>query len=143
MYTLRKIEVSDYNKQYLKLLENLSIVQSHLITYELFEDFVKKLNDNHLIYVIEYSEKVIATGTIFIEHKLIHGLGKVGHIEDIVVDPEYGGNNFGKLIVTSLVEYAKEKNCYKVILDCNDKVCNFYKKCEFKTCGQQMSLYFE
>jgi glucosamine-phosphate N-acetyltransferase len=142
MHTLRKLETNDYNKGYLELLENLTTVNKHLIKSDTFDIFVKGLHRDHMVYVIEHMDKIIATGTILIEQKVIHGFGKVGHIEDIVVDPLYKGKQLGKLIVNSLTEYAKEQKCYKVILDCSDDVIGFYDKCGFKRKGSQMSLYF-
>jgi glucosamine-phosphate N-acetyltransferase len=141
MYSLRKLETCDYNKGYLKLLETLTVVNSDIITLNLFDEFVKKLHLNHVVYVIEHMNQIIATGTILIEHKLIHGCGKVGHIEDIVVSPEYKGKKLGSLIIKFLIKYAKDLDCYKVILDCKDDIIQFYDKCGFERKGSQMSLY--
>lgn len=143
MHSLRELESEDYNKGYLELLETLTTVDKNHITYEIFDNFVKKLNNDHLVYVIEHMGKIIATGTILIEHKLIHSCKNVGHIEDIVVLPSYKGKQLGSFIVKSLVEYAKNENCYKVILDCDDKIIQFYDKCGFVRKGSQMSLYFD
>lgn len=142
MYSLRKLESSDYNKGYLELLETLTTVNVELITSEKFDSFIKSLNENHVVYVLENMETIIGSGTILIENKIIHNCGKVGHIEDIVIHPSYKGKQLGKLIVDSLVEYAQHKGCYKVILDCDDSLQPFYEKCSFKRKGCQMSLYF-
>lgn len=143
MYTLRKLEKNDYFKEYLQLLEFLTTVNANKITKDLFDKFVDGLNDNHIVYVVENNDTIIASGTLFIENKLIHCCGKVAHIEDIVVNPNYKGKHIGSLIVNSLVEYAKSKNCYKVILDCNENLEKFYQKCNFDKKGIQMALYFD
>lgn len=142
MHTLRKLETNDYNKGYLELLETLTIVEPELITLEIFNNFIKGLHKNHIIYVIEHMNQIIASGTLLIENKIIHGCSKVGHIEDIVVSPLYKGKQLGTLIINSLVEYAKDQNCYKVILDCEDNLIPFYDRCGFERKGSQMSLYF-
>ena len=67
-----------------------------------------------------------------IEQKFIHDGGLVGHIEDVVVRKDYEGKGIGIKLVTSLLERAKEKNCYKTILDCNDNVKQFYERIGFK-----------
>lgn len=143
MFSIRKIHKNDYGKKYLELLENLTTVNRENINSESFEYFVSILNKNHIINVIEHDNVIISTGTLFIENKIIHGFGKVGHIEDIVVDPTYNGKNLGRTIVNSLINYAKEEKCYKIILDCDDKVSKFYEKCGFIKKGNQMSLYFQ
>ena len=142
-YTIREIQRTDYDKGYINLLKQLTSVGS--IKYS---DFVKKVTDiinnvNHYIYVIEDNDKkeIIATGTIFIENKIIHNFGKVGHIEDIVVHRDYRGCNLGKIIVAKMVEIGKDKGCYKIILDCKETNIGFYEKCGFKKHQMQMASY--
>jgi len=136
------LQCNDYNKNYLDLLEQLTCVNKETIVYDKFCTFVNNLDANHVIYVIENDNKIVATGTIIIEQKLIHGLGLIGHIEDIVVDKQYNGKNLGRTIMNNLIEYAKIMNCYKVILDCNDYVTPFYEKCGFIKKGNCMAMYF-
>jgi len=142
MHKIRHLQSSDYDKGYFDLLETLTTVDQHLITFDMFDNFIKNLNENHIVHVIELDDLIIASGTLFIENKIIHGCGKVGHIEDIVVYPSYKGKQLGSLIVNSLVKYANDRQCYKVILDCDNKLINFYDKCGFELNGSQMSLYF-
>ena len=137
---LRKLEQTDYNKGYLDLLSVLTIIG------EISEsDFVKEYqtilsHQPYNIYVIEdtITQKIIATGTLLIEQKIIHSLGKVGHIEDIVVSKDYQGYSLGKRIMEVLVSLAKEYGCYKIILDCSDDVKGFYEKCGFVQKGIMM-----
>lgn len=141
-YTIRILKKDDYNKEYLNLLEQLTIVNKKDISYQNFCDFIDLLDNNHIIFVIEDNNKIIATTTLLIENKLIHGLGKVGHIEDVVVDKDYNGKNIGKYIVNHVVAYCEKEECYKVILDCNNDVKNFYEKCGFVCKGNMMAKYF-
>ncbi len=83
------------------------------------------MNKNHIILVYEENNKIFASGTLFIEQKLIRNCGLVGHIEDIVVDKELNGKGIGKKLVCSLSEYAKNNGCYKVILDCRNEIVPF------------------
>ena len=39
--------------------------------------------------------KVIGAGSVILERKFIHELGKVAHVEDIVVQSGYRGKNLG------------------------------------------------
>ncbi len=129
MYNISKLIKWDYYRGYLQLLEQLTITLSKDISYEKFCEQYDKLTSN--IYVIRDKNKIIATGTIFIENKFIHNLGCVGHIEDIVVDRAYRKKGIGKEIINALVNYAKKCGCYKVILNCAEKNIGFYKKCDF------------
>ena len=87
--------------------------------------------------------KIVASGTLLIENKIIHGISKVGHIEDIVVDSKSRGLGLGKKIVSYLTNLAKENNCYKVILNCKEENCGFYEKCGYVRKETEMVQYFE
>ncbi|KAI4341967.1 hypothetical protein MLD38_026634 [Melastoma candidum] len=104
----------------------------------------RSLGDDHVICVIEdvASRKIVATGSIFVERKFIRGCGKVGHIEDVVVDGSTRGLSLGKRVVSFLADHARSVGCYKVILDCSMDNRAFYEKCGFKQKEVQMVRYF-
>ena len=110
-----------------------------------FEDFVKqyiKFGYNTSIYVLEDEEKkrIIGYGAIYIDYKFYRNCKNVGHIEDIIIDEEYRGKGLSKLIITKLLECAKEKECYKIILNCKDEYVGYYQKMGFKLDGNTMIL---
>jgi glucosamine-phosphate N-acetyltransferase len=139
---IRNLEINDYDKNINNLLKQLcsknEIDKSNFIAY------IKKLdlNENKFTYVIEKNNKIIAIGTLLIEEKLIHSFGKVGHIEDIIVDIEYREQKLGSEIINFLKNKAKEIGCYKIILNCNTKYRFFYEKNGFTNNGLEMSIYF-
>ncbi|KAF3785819.1 hypothetical protein EJ110_NYTH26952 [Nymphaea thermarum] len=49
---------------------------------------IEALGDDHVICIVEDTEqgRLVATGSIFVERKFVRDCGKVGHIEDVVVD---------------------------------------------------------
>ena len=65
---------------------------------------------------MEIDNEIVATGTILIENKLIHGINKVAHIEDIVVDKKTRGMGLGKKLISFLLNIAENKKCYKIYL---------------------------
>ncbi len=85
---------------------------------------------------------IVASGTIIIEPKIIRGGKPVGHIEDIVTSSSYRGKGLGQDILELLIQEGREKNCYKIILDCLENLEAFYSKSGFEKKGIQMSLYF-
>ena len=91
-----------------------------------------KQNSNQKIQVAIDDKKIVGCITLLIEQKFIHDGGLVGHIEDVVVRKDYEGKGIGMKLVTSMLEYAKRKNCYKTILDCKDDVKQFYERIGFK-----------
>ena len=91
-----------------------------------------KQNPNQIIQVAIDDKKIVGCITLLIEQKFIHDGGLVGHFEDVVVRKDYEGKGIGIKHVTSMLEYAKRKNCYKTILDCKDDVKQFYERIGFK-----------
>ena len=144
-FQVRRLELSDQKKGFIELLQQLTVCDS--VTDKDFEDRFQELSslgDDHLIGVIEddQSGKIVATGSVFIEKKFIRNCGKVGHIEDVVVDSNARGMQLGKKIVGFLADHARSVGCYKVILDCSVENRTFYEKCGFKQKEIQMVKYF-
>ncbi len=134
---MRPVYTSDFDKDYIELLEQLTVVGE--VTREQFNEFVEKNGKN--IFVIEESNKIIATITLIIEEKLIHNCGKVLHIEDVVVDKLHRKNGTGNKLLEFAIQHAKDNNCYKIILDCSEDVKKFYESVGFSCKNLQMSYY--
>jgi len=131
--------------QYLLLLSELTV--TNYIETSLFVKNVERISEMGAIIVgvIDNSLKdieIVASGTIIIEPKIIREGRNVGHIEDIVVSKEMRGKGISQQILDILKLIAREKNCYKVILDCDENVKNVYIKNGFNIKGFQMSEYF-
>ena len=142
--TFRLIKENDYLKGCLKLYEQFYNIDPLKIDYYEFREYVEKQNSNNYnIFVCEINEKIIACASCFIENKLIHNFGKVAHIEDVVIDMNYRSLGIGKKIINHCVQHAKDKNCYKIILDCSNDLVNYYKKIGFESKGQFMAIYFK
>lgn len=142
-FITRPLEMSDIGESYCSLLGQLSKICAESMDESTTTSFVQSLHAGHNIMVIEHcsSNTIVATGTILIECKLIRGYGKVGHIEDIVVDDKYRGYGLGKEMIRVLTEYSIKEGCYKTILDCSDDNVGFYEKCGYERKGAQMSQY--
>lgn len=142
-FIIRKLNPDDFYKHYLELLNQLSNFNIETMKFEDFLHFVNQLDERNQIYVVENTDlkTLVATITILIENKIIHNMGKVCHIEDVVVDESMRGFGLGKIIVDYAVNYAIEIGCYKTILDCSNHNIVFYEKCGFKNKGAQMALY--
>ena len=129
---IREIEEDDLEKGFLESLDFLRKASN--IDKNMAKEILKKikLNPNHIIHVAIDDKKIVGSTTLFIEQKFIHDGGLVGHIEDVVVRKDCEGRGIGIKLVTSMLECAKEKNCYKTILDCKDDVKRFYERIGFK-----------
>ena len=68
----------------------------------------------YILVVLDESQKVVGTGGVVVERKFIHGLGLVGHIEDIAVAKDQQGKKLGLSIIQALDYVAGKVGCYKV-----------------------------
>ena len=148
LYPIRRLHKSDYNNGIIELLGQLTSISKDKISQDKFDEYVDNLlrNGNHFTIVVEDSKngsKIIGTATLLVEPKLIHDISKVGHIEDVVVDSNYRSHGIGKMMIDHLTNKGELMDCYKVILDCDEKNVGFYEKCGFKKKGVEMACYFE
>jgi len=131
-------------ESYFRLLRYLTVAPD--VPMELFIKTVLEIQergDIHVAYTVDDGKiHIHGTATLLYESKLIHGCKKVGHIEDVVVSPNYRDQGIAKHLITSLTQTASE-TCYKVILDCTEELVPFYEKCSFTRKGVQMSHYFK
>ena len=146
-FRIRRLSLSDVLEgNFLNVLAELTTVQtsqSPLSKETLTKKFESlDLSRHHIIVLVRSSDdRVVGAGTLLIEEKFIHGCGRVGHIEDIVVSKDARGGGFGRKLIDYLINVAQESNCYKVILDCDEQNVAFYEKCGMVKKGVQMALY--
>ncbi len=138
---IRKLDPSDYYKGYLDLLSQLSPTTNNISQQEFYQQF-SKLQDNTHIFIIEHNNKIVASSTLIIEYKFIHQLKNVGHIEDVIVDEQYRGKGLSQKLMDHMIEYCKDNECYKIILDCSEEYQKFYEKFGFNKKNIQMAMYF-
>ena len=135
-FIIRELKEDDFSNGFFETLSNLTDVGKIRNDLKLAKEILKRIgNDrNYRIIIAEdkQNRQVIGTATLLIEQKFIHNGGKVGHIEDVVTRKGYEGKGIGKKIIEELIKIATENECYKVILDCNEKVMEFYEKMGFR-----------
>lgn len=132
--TFRALTYSDY-AQYVSVINEFRKTEFTQQQFNEVLDYVKKTGD---IWVYLEEDKILATGTIFFEKKLIFNTCTLAHIEDVCVVSEKRGQGLGKRMAKYLFEQAKSHGCYKVTLDCNDHNVGFYESCGLGKRGNQM-----
>lgn len=93
-------------------------------------------SDNREIIIGEITDVnlgiiVVCTASIIYEQKVYHSLGIAAHVEDVVVDEKYRGLGIGKELIKFIIKSCETMGCYKIILNCKEKNCEFYSKCGF------------
>jgi len=113
-------------RQYLELLSMLTTVE--YLSDTVFFHRIKDISKMGKIYIgclgkLERNNfKIIASGTVIIEPKIIRSGKSAAHIEDIVVHEDYRGMGISQKILNLLKKEAEENNCYKIILDCKEEL---------------------
>lgn len=142
-YSIRLLELGDYSKGFIELLSFLTEVGDwNENKWKHFFNNFQKI-ENQATWVIETNNKIIGTISITWEHKFIHGGSIVGHIEDVVIHPDYQKQGIGSKLVQFVIERAKlnKSNCYKLILDCSHSNKLFYQKFGFEVKDNHLALY--
>jgi glucosamine-phosphate N-acetyltransferase len=139
-FIFRKLEESDYHKNYLQLLAQLTEVGQ--ITPDEFTIILAKIKSQIWVFEDTSANKIVASASIFLEQKFIHGGGIVAHLEDVVVDEGYRGAQLGKKLIANIIEKAQESGAYKIIADCKTELISFYSKNGFQKKGEQIAIYF-
>ena len=135
---ISEIEEDDLENGFLETLDFLRNASG--LDKNKAREILKKIkqNPNHIIHVATDDKRIVGSTTLFIEQKFIHDGGLVGHIEDVVVRKDYEGQGIGMKLVISLLDVAKQKKCYKTILNCEDSLKMFYEKIGFKKTTNEM-----
>lgn len=134
---IRELKKDDF-KGYISLINEFRPIGLE-INQDTFEDIYDIIFKNSIIFVIEKDSNIIGTSKLIIEQKFIHNLSKYGYIEDVIINSNYRGQNYGTKIINHIVNYCKENNFYKLTLTCKEDLIPFYEKNNFEVYQVHMS----
>ena len=133
----------NYYNQILDLYSIFTKFDRNIMNYIRLKTIFEKLPENHIIkFYLNEENNIIGAITLIIEQKIIHN-GKCDcHVEDFVVLEEYRNKGVGSLLYNHVKILCEQSKCYKMILDCNDLLENYYIKKGFVKKGSYMTYYF-
>ena len=139
--SVRRLEKSDYHKNYLGLLNQLKPIE--MFDFNKFSSIFDNIskNKNHVIFVIEEDNIIVGTITVLMEEKFIYGGQKLGHIEDFVVDSKYRKCGYGSKLLEHSILFCKNNNCRKVGLCSRANAVDFYYKKGLDVIGNYFAKY--
>lgn len=154
----RVLEEADLARGFLQLLAQLTTVGE--LSAEAFAERLALMRSApgdrpHVPLVIldDAADKVVVAATLFVEQKLSAAAtvgsggnggdrgGRLGHIEEVVVDSTERGRGLGRKIIACVCDAATAAGCSRVSLDCSESNVPFYQKCGFERKGVCMALY--
>jgi len=128
--TYRNLEINDKNN-YLNLIKNFRPINENITTTEFNSIYTNILSHGNII-VAELNDKIIGTITILLEKKFIHNSSIYAHVEDVFIDESYRNKSIGSNLVKKAIDYCKEKNVFKISLNCHENLKDFYEKNKFE-----------
>ncbi len=137
MSDIREIN-SEHLDELQDVLSNLSEVG--LNPRDALEVYNIRRIDGVLTYGYFEDDHLVGTLSLLIEHKFIHNGGLAGHIEDVAVRSDCKGRGIGQALVKHAVEECRKQGCYKVSLNCTERLVGFYGKSGFHKTGVYMRL---
>lgn len=146
--TIRPVQRGDLHRGFFDLLSQLT--EAPALSKDAFAAYVARVDasPDQAVLVAERSgaehasAPLLGTAAVLVEHKAVRGGGRVGHVEDVVVDGAARGASLGKALIVELVGFCRDLGCYKVILDCAEGNAAFYERCGFERKEIQMAQYF-
>jgi len=73
-------------------------------------------NQNIKYFTARENGKIISSCYICVIPNLTRGGRSIGYIENVITDRNYRRKGIGRKIIENAIEFAKEQNCYKVLL---------------------------
>nr|CAG4644375.1 EOG090X0FKI [Lepidurus arcticus] len=131
---IRPLHINDYEKGFLQILSQLTVVGD--ISREEFEaqfEVMKSSPETYYVTVLEdkNTHRVIGSATLLLERKFVRQCAIRARVEDVVVSDAYRGKQLGKTLVQALISMSRIMGSYKISLDCNDKMIPFYESLGF------------
>lgn len=133
-YTIRKAEPKDvYDLKELYFVYLTQYPPAEEQDMKKWEELVNEFlgNENNCLLVCEYNGRVVSTVHLNVIKNLTHNLRPYGIIENVVTHGDYRNMGFASALLEKATEIAKEKNCYKIMLETGsnkESTLNFYRK---------------
>ena len=97
---------------------NVDDVIDENTTKSIWENIIKQ---DIKYFVAKENGKIMASCYICIIPNLTRGGKSIGFIENVITDVKYRRKGIGKTVMENAIKYAKEQNCYKVLLQSGKK----------------------
>lgn len=105
----------------------------------------QKIKADGIKFFWEDNKKEIGRGYLYLIKNELHK-NSFGFIEDVFIDEKNRSQGLGKRLVKEMIETAKKKKCYKLILTSRyskPKVHELYASLGFKDHGKEFRINFK
>ncbi|EJD45560.1 acyl-CoA N-acyltransferase [Auricularia subglabra TFB-10046 SS5] len=143
---VRPLALTDYSRGHLRVLSVLSPAPDiGPVAYARQFHYVRQHAGTYftLCIIDKRTDMIVATGTIIIEQKFVHSVGRAGHLEDVAVDKaeQRQGRRVGLSLVRALLAISDSQGCYKCVGNTAARNFPFYEKLGFTVKEHEMARY--
>lgn len=132
---IRELENTDRDEYY-DLLYQMNGVKAK---NEKFDRVFRELfSHNCKVYVLVMEGHLVSAVKVIYEDKFWDR--GVAHIEDVVTTKDHRGKGYASMLLAHIKAEAIRKNCYKIVLNCRERVKAFYEKNGFEIGGVEMRM---
>lgn len=140
---MRPIRLESINESHMAdVIDLLQDVSSFKPSTKSYGDIWRRFSEQtNAIGVVAISDqKICGYACLILEYNIRGGLR--GHLEDVVIHTDFRGLGLGSLLLSEIERRAKEKNCYKVSLQCSSENQEFYSRNQYvnQHCSMQKIL---
>ena len=76
-------------------------------------------------------QEIVGTASFFVEQKIHHQGGLVGHLEDVATRRGFEGRGIASALIARIIHDATSIGCYKLIGNCKGDLLPFYNRFGF------------
>jgi glucosamine-phosphate N-acetyltransferase len=129
MVEIRELTRKDISQQLIDILHD-AFKHDKISVSTAKNRFVFRLMCRTHTFGIYLDQQLIGIASVIVEKKMFK-LKKpfVAHVEDVAIHREHRGFGYGKQLMHHLIEFARKRDCYKVVLYCSLDNIEFYKRC--------------
>lgn len=131
MIAIRRARAEDFAKGLVTCLESFGEITmpTHELGWQLdYRDNTRVIDT----FVAVEAGVVMGTASLLIEPKLLHDGRAAGHVEDVATHPEHRHKGVASSLIKHIIEYARQRCFYKLILDCDQSLVSFYEQFGFR-----------
>jgi L-amino acid N-acyltransferase YncA len=136
----------------LELYDELTITTSNIESTKTpsLEDYQKTFNTinsipGYEILVAEDEQGILGSVVLLIMPNLAHRATPWALVENLIVNPKQQRRNIGKKLMEYAIKQARDRGCYKLILNSNKirkGAHKFYRSLGFESSSYGFSIYF-
>lgn len=140
---VRKALENDFDRIYDLICE----LEGQKMNYDAYKG-AYKMNINSLgvhYLVIESEGSILGFGSLHIQH-LLHHVGKVGEIQELIISTNFQSQGLGAKLIDAFREIARQKHCVLLEVSCSvdkEDAHRFYEKNHFVKTHYKFTMELE